>query len=129
MLGRNPVPCAASQIQKAICIIPKNILDRCILWRIEHHTCDMETECFSLGINDLHFVTDMQVAEIPKDSWVSTRTIKVSSNHGAPPFAWARTCIVPSYTVPGILHGRFHIAILSNSYCFNGGVDTYCRND
>src|SRR2546425_5267390 len=129
MLGRNPVPCTGRQIQKAPGIIPKNFLHGSILWWIEHDSCDMETECFTVGINDQHGVADVEVAQTPKHRRVSTGAIQVSGNHCAAPFAWTRTTTVPADIVPGTLPRRFHRAVWSNSHRFDGGIDTDGRNE
>ncbi len=124
VLSRNPIPCTGRQIQKAPCRIPKNILDGSILRRIQANARDMETECFTMGVNDQHIVADVKVAQTPKHCRVSTRTIQVSSNNRAALLAWTRTCIVPADIVPGTLPRRFHRAISSNSYRLDRGVDT-----
>src|SRR6266446_2570698 len=124
MLGRNPIPCAGRQIQKASCCIAKDILNGGRLRRIIQHPRDMETECFPVGINDQHSVADVEVAQTPKHRRVSTRAIQVSSNHCTAPFAWTRTPTVPADIVPGMLPRRFHRAIWSNSHRLDSGIDT-----
>src|SRR5438105_1833221 len=124
VLSRNPIPCTGRQIQKASSRIPKNILDGSISRRIQANARDMETECFTMGVNDQHIVADMKVVQTPKHCRVSTRTIQVSSNNRAALLAWTRTCIVPADIVPGTLPRRFHRAISSNSYRLDRGVNT-----
>src|SRR5947209_6382695 len=115
MLDRNPIPCTGRQIQKAPGIIPKNILHGSILRWKEHDSCDIETECFTVGINDQHAVADVEVAQMPKHRWVSTRAIQVPSNYCAALFAWKRTPTVPTDIIPGSLHRRSHRAVWLNS--------------
>src|SRR5258708_25422394 len=129
MLGRNPVPCTGRQIQEAPGIIPKNILHGSILRSIEHDSCDMETEYFTVGINDQYGVADVEVAQTPKYRWVSTGAIQVSGNHCAAPFAWTRTATVPADIVPGMLPRRFYRAVWSNSHRLDRGIDTDGRNE
>jgi len=89
----------------------------------------METECFTVGINDQHAVADVEVAQTPKHRWVSTRAIQVPSNHCAALFAWERTPTVPTDIVPGPLPRRFHHAVWLNSYRLDRGIDTDGRNE
>src|SRR5258708_12733206 len=88
----------------------------------------METECFTMGINDQHGVADVEVAQTPNPRRASAWAIQVSSNHCAAPFAWMRTCVVPADIVPGMLPRRFHRAIWSNSHRLDRGIDTDGRN-
>ena len=87
MLCRNPISGAGHQIQKVSSLIPKNILNGGILWPVELHTYDMELDGSTMGIDDTHSVTNMEVAQVPKDSRAATGTVQVSINHCAAFFA------------------------------------------
>jgi hypothetical protein len=96
VLRRDPISGTGRQIQKVPCLIPKNILNGGILWRIEHYTYNMELGGSTIGIDDDHFVANMEFVQIPKDSRVATGTVQVAINHCAAFFARVWASAVPS---------------------------------
>jgi hypothetical protein len=62
MFARNPITCAGHQIQKAPGGIPKNILNRGLLRRVEANPRDMKMQCFALGIHNKYGITDVEIA-------------------------------------------------------------------
>ena len=82
-----------------------------------------------MGIDELHFVTYMELTQKPKHGRVSARAIQVSGNHGTTPVARARTAGIQTDITPGALPGRVHSAIWLNAHRLNGGIDTNGRNE
>src|SRR5260370_16898963 len=82
-----------------------------------------------MGIDELHFVTYMELTEKPKHGRVSARAIQVSGNHGTTPVARARTAGIQTDITPGPLPGRFHRAIWLNAHRLNGGIATNATNE
>jgi len=129
VLGGDPVPGTGRQIQKAAGRIAKNSLHGGILHRIRFNVRDMEKEDLALGIDELHFVTHVELTQTPKHGRVSARAIQVSGNHGTAPIALARTARIQTDITPGTLPGCVHSAIGLHTHRLDGGIDTNGRNE
>ncbi len=59
-----------------------------------------------MGINDAHYVANMELVQVPKDSRAATGTVQMSINHCAAFFARAWASAVPPHVVPWTLRWR-----------------------
>ena len=78
-----------------------------------------------MGIDELHFVTHVELTQKPKHGRVSARAVQVSGNHGTAPVARARTASIQTDITPGALPGRVHSTIWLNAHRLDGALTPY----
>jgi hypothetical protein len=99
------------------------------LHRIFFNARDMEKLDLAVRIDDLYFVTHVELTQKPEHGGVSARAIKVSGNHGTAPITRARTAGIQPDITPGTLPGCVHRTTRLNAHRLDDGIDTNGRNE